>query len=213
MVVQISSAAQQLQQQGYVVVPDLMPSSVCADLIDDLPVSVGSGTRVLLEEPRYQRLSRSLRSDPSLQFVLRELVAVQAILFNKTSDHNWSLQMHNDSVFPIDGEGAWQSAGVKEGLPYVRVPREQTSHFVAVRLCLDDATEGDLVVEPGSHWPNQETERASVVVPVTQGGALVLNPSIRHGSSKLEVSSARRVIHIVYAPPTLPDNYSWCQAI
>ena len=195
------------------VVPDLVPSSVCVDLIDELPLSAGSGTRALLDESRYQELARTLRSHLSLQFALDNLVAVQAIFFNKTSENNWSLQMHSDTVFPIKGEGTWQAAGVKEGLPYVHVPREDASRFVAVRLSLDSAAEGDLSVEPGSHWPNPEAERASVVVPVSQGAALVLNPSIRHGSSKLQASSARRVVHIVYAPRTLPDSYSWCQAI
>ena len=195
------------------VVPNLLPSSVCANLIEGLPQLEGSGTRELLEQQRYQQLSAALRSDPSLLFALEGLAAVQAILFNKTADHNWSLQMHSDSVFPIEGEGSWQSAGDKEGLPYVRVPREEVSRFVAVRVCLDDVGEGDLTLEPGSHWPNSSAKATPTNVVVPQGGVLVLNPTLRHGSSKLDASPARRVVHIVYAPPSLPDSYSWVSAI
>ena len=204
---------QQFERQGYVVVPDVLSISLRTELMRGLPASVGSGTRRLLEQPRYQQLARSVRSAPSLNFALEGLVCVQAILFQKTTEHNWSLQMHTDSVFPIKGEGTWASAGDKEGCPFVQVPREVTSRFVAVRLCLDDACEGDLKVEPGSHWPNPQTVGNSVVVTVPRGGALVLNPSIRHGSSKLETSTSRRVIHLVYAPPTLPESYSWVRAV
>ena len=209
----IAENSEQLERFGYLYIPELVSRSECAELIEGLPALPGAGTRRLLEQPRYQNLARSLRLSPLLQFALDGLIAVQAILFHKTADSNWFLRSHSDAIFPIRGEGNWRSAGVKEGLPYVRVPRNQVTRFVAVRVCLDDAAEGDLFVEPGTHWPHDKMIGEPVIVPASLGSVLVLNPSLRHGSNRLLESQARRVIHFVFAPPTLPDTYSWCHAI
>ena len=54
-------------------------------------------------------------------------------------------------VMPMSSQGNWQGVGMKEGLPYVRVPSAVLDSMVAVRLHLDGAPEGDLNVVPGSH--------------------------------------------------------------
>ena len=209
----IASNAEQLEKFGYLYIPELVSRNECAELIEGLPALPGAGTRRLLEQPRYQDLAKSLRSSPSLQFALDGLIAVQAILFHKTADINWYLRIHSDSIFPIRGQGNWRSAGIKEELPYVRVPRDQVAGFVAVRVCLDDAAEGDLFVEPGTHWPYNKMMGDRVIVPASLGSVLVLNPSLRHASNRFLESQARRVIHFVFAPPTLPDSYTWCHAV
>ena len=105
----------------------------------------GPGTRGLLGIDIFRRSCRVLRAHPNLHFVLNGLVAIQGILFHKAQSYNWSLQMHADSVFPARGEGPWTSAGYKEGLPYVHVPRERVAQFVSVRISLDSVHDLSLI--------------------------------------------------------------------
>jgi Phytanoyl-CoA dioxygenase (PhyH) len=145
---------------------------------------------------------------------LVELVAVQCILFAKTREVNWSIGLHRDEIMPISGRGDWPSAGMKEGLPYVRVPSAIARSMVAVRVQLDGAPEGDLVLVRGSHVDNAPWDRTlALSIPVPKGSALVMRPTLLHGSSKLRSSDSRRVLHFVFAQAScLPRTYRWCHA-
>ena len=208
----INEEEQKLAEKGYFVASDVIPVSTCEDLVSRLPSISGSGSRLLLADSRFQELSAELRSSVALAPLLRNMVAVQGIFFRKTSSHNWSLSLHEDKVFPIEGAGPWPSAGHKEGLPFVVVAKEYVSRFVAVRVALDSSADGDLRVLPGSHRDKSVGLSASIAIQVPRGGALVFRPTLLHGSDKLSASSTRRVLHFVYAPGYLPADYTWYQA-
>jgi len=204
----------ELNDEGFFVCADVLATAECDRLLDALPKSDVAGTRTLMEISIFSDLAMELRLRNPLNRVLSELVAVQCTLFQKSSDRNWAVGLHRDDVVAISGEGEWPSVGIKEGLPCVRVPREALKTFLAVRLNLDHAGEGDLRVVPGSHHHNHAASRDSAVaVHVARGGALVMRPSLLHGSSKLRSSSARRVLHYLFAPQAwLPAGYRWWHA-
>ena len=193
-------------------VPDILSPIECDEYTSILPSISDSGSRLLLQEPVFQELAISLRSHSALARLIENLTAVQGIFFRKTLDHNWSLSLHGDRVFPIDGHGAWPAAAPKEGLPYVVVPEDVVTRFVAVRIALDDSPDGDLRLLPGSHrdTPSGLTKPKTIHVP--KGGVLVLNPTLQHGSAKLKSALARRVLHFVFAPTDLPAGYAWCHS-
>lgn len=96
----------------------------------------------------------------------------------------------------------------------VRPSLEFINRCVAVRLSLDDALEGDLLVVPGSHRNDDPPMRDEAIsVPVQRGGVLVMRPSLVHGSTKLEECPSRRVLHFLYASPKVPDSYHWSHAV
>ncbi len=202
-----------LEVDGFEVIPGVVGEDVCSDLVSKLPAA-DVGTRILLEEPKFVAIARFLRDTSCLRSRLNGLVAVQAILFRKTRQNNWSLQRHRDTVLPIGGTGPWKPAGIKEGLMYQHAPSDVLGGSVAVRLSLDEVPEGDINVVPGSHilnHPSEEVEPEPVVVP--RGGALLMRPTTIHGSAKLVASRARRVLHFLFGPPELPFNYRWHHAL
>jgi Phytanoyl-CoA dioxygenase (PhyH) len=204
----------ELNDEGFFVCADVLATAECERLLDALPNSGVAGTRTLMEISIFSDLATELRSRDPLNCVLSELVAVQCTLFQKSTDRNWALGLHRDDVVAISGEGEWPSVGIKEGLPCVRVPRAVLKTFLAVRLNLDPAGEGDLQVVPGSHRHDAAASRDSaVVLHVARGGALAMRPSLLHGSSKLRSTSVRRVLHYLFAPPAcLPTGYRWWHA-
>ena len=50
---------------------------------------------------------------------------------------------------------------------------------------------------------------AEQLCPVPAGGALLMRPLLLHASSKSRSGKARRVLHLVFAPRTLPDGLRW----
>ena len=172
-----------------------------------------AGTRNLLAIPSFSELASDLRKVPDLLNYIRDLVAVQCILFMKSDSRNWSVASHRDTIIPVEGDGSWKSAGEKEGLRYVQPPFEFLRGCVVVRLSLDDVPEGDISVVPGSHdqeGPHDNEMKKTLRVP--QGGAIVMRPTLVHASAKLTTSDNRRVLHYLYGPRELPEQYYWRHA-
>jgi Phytanoyl-CoA dioxygenase (PhyH) len=212
--VKARSLSQTLERDGYFVLSNVLSPVECELVTSRLPSIASAGTRNLLDYEDFRLLASHLRNTTSLNGLLSRYVTVQCILFVKTLEHNWWVGLHRDEVMPMSGQGNWQDAGMKEGLPYVRVPSAVLGSMVAVRLHLDGAPEGDLSVVPGSHTNDDEPNRAvAFSIPVPNGGALVMRPRLLHASSKLRSSSSRRVLHFVFAPAScLPQPYQWCHA-
>ena len=204
----------QFLQYGYEVVTDVIPFNWRDALIAELPNISNSGSRKLLDNQIFRDTVVYLRNHPQLSQLLSNLVAVQCTFFRKSQSHNWSISLHRDVVIPVQGQGEWHDAGLKEEIHFVRPPRDFLDRCIAVRVCLDNASEGDLYLIPHSHFDEQiATKDKATLIKVSLNGALVMRPTILHGSSKLQNMQFRRVLHYLFAPPTLPSTYCWYHAI
>ena len=201
-------------RQGYAVVDSVLSDQQCEALIAVLPSLECAGSRALLSVEAFRNLVGMLRANEKLSRYLAGLVAVECILFRKSSEHNWAVTLHRDTVLPVQGRGAWRIAGIKEGMECAKPPRAFMDQCVAVRLQLDGAPVEDISLVPGSHLDNHKYDRGEAVpIPVCKGGALVLRPTLAHASSKLQNSGHRRVLHYVFGPRALPNGYDWYAAV
>ncbi len=200
------------EREGFIVVERVASDSECEFLINSLPQIETSGSRTLLALSPFRRLAESMR-EGGLSQHLNGLVAVECILFRKSSEHNWAIRLHRDAVLPVKGSGAWPSSGTKEGMECARPPREFMDQCVAVRVHLDGAPIEDISVVPGSHLDKRMHDRSlAKPVAVPRGGALLMRPTLAHASSKLEAVQQRRVLHFVFAPEAIPQGYAWYDA-
>jgi hypothetical protein len=198
------------ERSGFKVVEQVISDARRDELVAALPPIDSSGSRVLLSLPAFRDLVPVLRGHAQLAALLSDLVAVECIHFRKSTDHNWAVTLHRDSVLPVLGEGEWERAGTKEGMTCAKPPRGFMDRCIAVRLHLDGAPVEDISVVPGSHLDAQRYERSQVVpVAVPKGGALLLRPTLAHASSRLQGLGQRRVLHYVFAPRELPLGYGW----
>ncbi len=205
---------EQFNLDGFAVENAVVSPEQCDLLIAHLPAIESSGSRTLLNFVPFRDLARKLREHNDLSTCLTNLVAVQCILFNKSTEQNWSVGLHRDGVLPVQGEGSWQPSGIKEGMRCVKPPREFVDRCIAIRVQLDGAPDEDISVVPGSHRDERSHSREEAhAVVVQRGGALFMRPSIAHASSKLQKSERRRVLHYVFAPRDLPEGYSWYDAV
>ena len=99
---------------------------------------------------------------------------------------------------------------MKMGMNYAHAPADALVHVLALRLHLDDCTEGNgpLRVLPGTHTlgvlSDEEVEKlavqnAAVTCLTPRGGVLLMRPLLIHASSKLQTEAPRRVLHVEYA--------------
>jgi ectoine hydroxylase-related dioxygenase (phytanoyl-CoA dioxygenase family) len=131
--------------------------------------------------------------------------------------------LHQDLSIPVrDRVESPECSGwsEKEGQLYVQPPVSVLERLVAVRVHIDDcpAESGALRVVPHSHLegridPSQfealRRHNSETVIPVAQGGVLVMQPLLLHASSKATSPTPRRVLHFVFGPPSLPLGLEW----
>ncbi len=205
---------QTFEQDGFVVVDQVLDPRDINVLMDSVANEKSAGSRNLLDDETIKRTAVQLRSCSQLKGLLNDYVAVQCTSFIKSQSRNWAVRLHRDRVIPAKGGNGWDASGTKDGMEFVRPPHEILKDFIAVRLSLDEANEGDLQVVPGSHQNAKKSKRAEAVsIPVKKGGALVMRPLLEHASTKLMHSSTRRVLHFLFGPPTLPHGYSWYHVV
>jgi ectoine hydroxylase-related dioxygenase (phytanoyl-CoA dioxygenase family) len=154
-------------------------------------------------------------------------VAVQCTLLDKSPAKNWLVSLHQDLSIPVasrmddPGLSGWSE---KEGQLYVQPPVNVLEQLVAVRVHLDGCTakNGALRVVPGSHTQGRvdqgkteslREQHGETLVPVASGGALVMRPLILHASSKAITPGARRVLHFLFGPTSLPLGLEWRWAV
>jgi ectoine hydroxylase-related dioxygenase (phytanoyl-CoA dioxygenase family) len=182
------------------------------------------GNRGLLNQTDCLAMADTLRQHPALNALIpADYVAVQCTYFEKTPQHNWLVPLHQDLSIPVAKRIehlALKGWSFKDGTWFVPAPIHVLDTLIAVRLHLDvcGETDGALRVLAGSHrhgvvdadaleqLKHTATEHLCCVL---QGGVLVLKPLLLHASSKSTGSSLRRVLHWVYAPPSLPLGLSW----
>lgn len=182
------------------------------------------GSRCLLDRPEIAALAIKLKSHHELRSLIpEEQVAVQCTYFEKSSDRNWLVALHQDLSIPVARRvdapelRGWSD---KEGTLFVQPSREVLEQLIAVRLHVDacGADDGPLRVVPGSHRQGVFTPEAGAAVRADRGestcvasagDALVLRPLALHASSKSVGNSRRRVLHFVFGPARLPFGLEW----
>ncbi|HJQ38534.1 MAG TPA: phytanoyl-CoA dioxygenase family protein [Thermoanaerobaculia bacterium] len=215
-----------LDGAGYALADLVLADHQCEHLTRSLPAVSGGrgGVRNLLIHPTVIRLlaheafGRYLRSVTG-----RELVAVKATLFDKTSTTNWRVQWHQDRAIAVrdrldvQGYGPWS---VKSGSLHVEPPAEVLAQMLAVRIHLDPcgSENGPLRVIPGSHTLGKLVASALAEVVATndlielyvsQGAIMLMRPLLVHSSLPARQVQHRRVLHIEFAPPEAISPLQW----
>ncbi|MEO7495393.1 MAG: phytanoyl-CoA dioxygenase family protein [Massilia sp.] len=216
---------EQFASDGYVVVPGVLTPAHCARLAASVSVGAGAaGSRSLLAQDWCAALAIELRRDSALAGLIPAThVAVQCNYFEKSASCNWLVPLHQDLSIPVadrvDGAGlrGWSE---KEGELFVHAPPEVLGQLIALRLHLDPcgAVDGPLKVVPGSHASGRMAagavaDRPALAIEADIGDALLMRPLLLHASSKSAGCGRRRVLHVVFGPPALPQGLSWRHAI
>lgn len=209
---------------GYAIVNDVVTQDDCQAI--GLSINLANaGSRSILQEDWCRALANTLRQHPAIAACVPEnAIVVQCTLFEKSSDKNWLVPVHQDLSIPVaervDSEAlrGWSN---KEGRIYVQPPAEVLADLVAVRLHLDPCgiDDGPMIVVPGSHTRGVISAADAVTArtagetacPVNTGGVLIMRPLLLHRSSKSTGTSRRRVLHFVFGPPVLPFGLRWQQ--
>jgi hypothetical protein len=218
-----------LKESGFAILQSVLSETECQALDQALELTpLGqAGSRSLLGSQWCAALSVRLRGSPALERLLGPLVAVQCTYFNKSSDVNWLVAVHQDLSISVktrvDGCGltGWN---VKEGHTFVHAPLDVLENLIAVRVHLDDSgpDNGPLRVVPGSHLlgrlsSDQQTQRRLELgesnCHVPRGGVLLMKPLLLHASSKATYPRPRRVLHFLYGPKELPLGLEWAVAV
>ncbi|WP_343632386.1 phytanoyl-CoA dioxygenase family protein [Roseateles sp.] len=215
--------------RGFITIPGLLPAAGLASLAPVLLCdgAVG-GSRCLLARAEIAALAVQLAAHPEVRaLVSAEHVAVQCTYFEKSTDRNWLVPIHQDLSIPVarrvesERLRGWSE---KEGSIFVQPPVEVLEQLLAVRLHLDDCGEDDgpLRLVAGSHrlgivGPEraiaERGARGETTCAARAGDALVMRPLALHASSKSSGTSRRRVLHFLYGPPTLPEGLDWAVGI
>lgn len=234
----VTDIAAQLASDGYVILRDAIPPALLAELRDATDSVSAAGVRSLFSTlPRTLCVAEADRIGDAVRGVLGDKAFVtRAILFDKSSDANWFLALHQDKAIAVEarvevpGFGPWS---IKHGVPHVRPPSTVLESMLTVRVHIDDcdAANGALDVVPGSHAQgflslseinqfvdadgpeNRRLERwGRVTCACRAGDALLMRPLLLHGSSRSSTGARRRVIHMEYASIPLPGDLQWARA-
>ena len=214
---------------GFALVPHALPSDECEEFAAwARPPTSGVGTRCLRSQAWCASLALRLRENVEIaKLIPADHVAVQCTYFEKSTDQNWLVPLHQDLSIPVAERVPDQQLrgwSEKEGSTFVQAPLEILEQLVAVRLHLDPCgiADGPLRVVPGSHKlgvlsPEQalrvRDEFSEHSCELQQGGALVMLPMILHASSKAKGASRRRVLHFVFGPRSLGYGLRWQHAV
>lgn len=186
------------------------------------------GTRCLLGQPWCADLARQLRSHAALAgMVPADAPAIACNYFEKSSDRNWLVPIHQDLSIPVAARvtaPALRGWSEKEGMLFVQAPPAVLAQMVALRLHLDDCgpDDGPLRVVPGSHLRGiicaseavaARTAGQERVCTAQAGDVLAMRPLVLHASSKGTGGSRRRVLHMVFGPPVLPHGLQWALTV
>lgn len=225
------TVVEQLDRDGFAVVPDVLPPALIACLaadVEPLLREFPAGVRALAAKaPNVQRLAQSRAIRSLVEPVLGpDAHLVRSILFTKSTEANWQVAWHQDLAIAVeqrvdlDGFVSWS---MKDGVQHVQPPAHVLEHMLAVRLHLDRADEnnGALWLSPGSHRlgriPAGEAASAAdrlgkTLCAVNAGDALLFRPLTLHASRKALIDSPRRVIHIEFANISLPAPLRWAES-
>lgn len=216
--------------RGFAVAEVSLSPEQCDRVIEALP-SVGAargGIRGLISHPTVlQILHHNRFADYLWSVVGRELVAVKATLFDKTTESNWRVQWHQDRVIAVrdrlsvTGYGPWS---VKAGVTHVEPPVSVLEQMLVVRFCLDESgpDNGPLRVIPGSHELGKLDEailqkrvasESAIQLHLPKGTLLLMRPLLLHSSASAVTPGHRRMLHVEFAPAEAISPLQWHAAV
>ena len=205
-----------MSDDGFWIEAPVLAESECAEIIR--AISDRSSSRAGLRHLMSNSTVASVARDQRLLTIAQRAVGAEAVpfratLFEKSAERNWLIAWHQDTALPMSckfelaGWGPWST---KMGVHYSHAPSWALSRVIALRLHLDESTEGNgpLRVISGSHGlgvldDGRVTEyvhaHPQMLCPVPRGGVLAMRPLLIHASSKAVSATPRRVLHIEYA--------------
>ena len=235
----VSSVAEAITQDGYLLLPEVFSVPECNRLAAELESALAGcadeatalrrtngalyGARNLLDVfPEARALWRREPLVSLFQQVLgRNFGLVRGLYFDKSPASNWSLPWHQDLAIAVQDNSlpttSFRNPTRKAGVPHVEAPREILEQMLTVRIHLDDVSpdNGPLRVLAGSHRrdaPPEGDKEAAILA--NAGDVLVMRPLLYHCSSSASSQSQlhRRIIHLEFTGcQDLPDGYSWRQ--
>ena len=213
--------------EGFVVLPQLLSPTELERVAAAMAERVDVGARDLLEADWCADLARRVQADPRVRDALpRTHVTVQCTAFEKSTQRNWLVPVHQDLSIPVAARvdhAALTGWSNKDGTWFVQPPVEVLEQLVALRLHVDDCglDDGPLNVVAGSHRHGRLDDVRAIALrdahgtsacPVPRGGAMLMRPLLLHASSKATCTSRRRVLHFLFGPPRLPHGLAWAHA-
>lgn len=224
------AAVNELDADGYELTNLILPRHQCEHLAATIPpTSQGrGGVRHLVTHPSVVQFLQHGSLGRYLWSLLgRDLVAVKATMFDKTTTSNWRVQWHQDRAIAIkermdvSGYGPWTT---KSGTLHVEAPSRVLEQMIAVRVHLDvcGVDNGPLRVLPGTHrygkMPDSRIAEVTAATPATellvdQGAILLMRPLLVHASSAALAPAHRRVLHIELAPRESISPLQWHTAL
>jgi hypothetical protein len=211
---------------GFVLLEDIVAPAACDQLGSHLSALAehDAGSRILLERPWCRELASAIAQDSRIApFLPPDPVSIQCTLFDKRTEKNWLVGLHQDLSIPVQARvdlpecSGWS---IKEGQLFVQPPVQVLEQLVAVRVHVDAcfADNGPLRVVRGSHKDGRLSQREAArkreaigetVLPAGRGSSLIMRPLLLHASSRSTSNAPRRVLHFLFGPPELPFGLSW----
>jgi ectoine hydroxylase-related dioxygenase (phytanoyl-CoA dioxygenase family) len=219
-----------LDRAGFALADITLADHQCQHLATSLPEPTGgrAGVRNLIGHPTVLRLLLHERLGGYLWSMIgRDLVAVNATLFDEPVESSWRVRWHQDRAITVKERLAvpgYEQWSTKAGTLHVEPPVEVLAQMIAIRVHLDEcgAQDSPLRVIAGSHRAGKLTERQmaelvaeSAIVNVTaaQGSIVIMRPLLVHSSSPALNSTHRRVLHIELAPLEAISPLKWHTAV
>jgi ectoine hydroxylase-related dioxygenase (phytanoyl-CoA dioxygenase family) len=219
-----ATSLREFKQNGFAILPAVVAKSQVSRLAEQLTCIPGR-TKAGLRHAMQNSAVAALAHDPALLAIASQILGAnvfpfRATLFDKSPNANWLVVWHQDTALPlrerreIRGWGPWS---VKDGIIYAHAPATALRNIVALRVHLDESTvdNGCLRVLSGTHRHGiledgdidrlvHEMQPYNCLLP--RGGILAMSPLIVHSSSKSQVATPRRVLHIEYAASHIPAS-------
>ncbi|WP_432723472.1 phytanoyl-CoA dioxygenase family protein [Jeongeupia wiesaeckerbachi] len=219
-----------LARDGYALVRKVLAAGdIAAALVQlDAMPATGAGSRNLLDTAWCRTLATHLKTHPAIAAALpAAAVAIQCTYFEKSTERNWLVPLHQDLAVPAGARVDHPELGVwseKQGQVFVQAPPSLLQDLLAVRVHLDPcaAEHGPLRVVAGSHRHGRLHDTAiadlrantgEVACVAEAGAALLMRPLLLHASSKATRPNRRRVLHFLFAPPRPGYGLSWPHAV
>jgi ectoine hydroxylase-related dioxygenase (phytanoyl-CoA dioxygenase family) len=207
-----------VEEQGFAVIPGVLPQSEVARLLDDCGQLLSRRSRAGVRHALACTPVAALARDPRLVKIADEILGSRAFpfratLFDKSQNANWLVVWHQDTALPLRERrelAGWGPWSVKENVIYAHAPATALCQVLALRIHLDDSTaqNGPLRVLPGTHklgvLSDEAVHQLAAKTPavdclVSSGGVLAMRPLLIHSSSKSQASMPRRVLHLEFA--------------
>lgn len=216
-------------ENGFLLVNDFMSEEQICEIVSELnrfqPSSGISGIRNA--EKKLHSIAHYLTSSDIIetagQFLNGPAELVRAILFNKTSENNWSVSWHQDKTVAVTNrfnENGWGPWSIKEDIVHVQPPLVVLNQMITFRIHLDASTNenGSLKVIPKSQEqgiikpdlvPSFIKDKVPTECTGKRGSALIMRPHLLHSSSRGTGPSQRRVLHLEFSSYILPKGVKW----